>query len=319
MKAIQVTGSKATPEIVLTESLPKPIPNGSHILIRVHAAGITADEVTWPELYDTPNRVPGHDISGVVEALGPDYRGPVSVHDSVYFMLRPAAGQGGQAEYALVAPEEIAPKPTTISHAEAAALPIPILTAWEAIFEHAKLEQGSRILVTGASGAVGVMLVQLATRLLGAEVTGLASAQNHAYLKELGASRVVDYRSPGWETSIKDMDAVFDTAGGSTLSKTWSTVKPHGIIVTVADPPPPWASGKEQPDELHTYPDVKTKYFIVTAQAGPLAKVAALIDDGSVKPLPVKVFPADEAVEAWSYASQRSRHGKGVIEFVSEE
>ncbi|POR30977.1 Reticulon-4-interacting protein 1, mitochondrial [Tolypocladium paradoxum] len=319
MKAVQVTGSKAAPEIVLTEFLPKPIPKGNDILIKVHAAGITADEVSWLELYDAANRVPGHDISGVVEALGPDYKGPVSVGDAVYAMLRTTAEQGGQAEYALASPDEVAPRPTSLSHAEAAALPIPILTAWEAIFEHARLQQGGRILVTGASGAVGVMLVQLASRLLGAEVTGLASEQNHAYLKELGASHVVDYRSPGWETSINDMDAVVDTAGSSALSKTWSTVKRDGIIITVADPPPPWASGKEQPDELRTHPDVKAKYFIVTARGGPLARVAALIDDGSVKPLPVKAFPADEAVEAWRYAGQRSRHGKAVIEFVSEE
>lgn len=319
MKAVQVTGSKAATEIVLAESLPKPTPKGNDILIRVHAAGITADEVTWPELYESASRVPGHDISGVVEALGPDYRGPASVGDSVYAMLRPTAEQGGQAEYALASPGEVAPKPTSISYAQAAALPIPILTAWEAVFEHAKLGPGSKILVTGASGAVGAMLVQLASRLLGAEVTGLASAKNHAYLQELGASRVVDYRSPDWEASIKGMDAVFDTAGSSTLSKAWSTVKRDGIIITVADPPPPWASGKERPEELRTHPGVRTKYFVVAARASPLAKAAALIDDGSVKPLPVKVFPAEKAVEAWGYAGQRSRRGKAVIEFVPEE
>jgi NADPH:quinone reductase-like Zn-dependent oxidoreductase len=317
MKAVQITGDKGAHEIKFTDALPMPTPKGRDILIKVHAAGINADEVTWPELYETSNRIPGHDISGIVEALGPDYDGPLSVGESVFAMLHTDSSQCGQAEYTIASPDEIALKPTSISHAEAAALPIPILTAWEAIFEHAKLQQGSRVLVTGASGAVGVMLVQLARHLLDAEVIGLASPKNHAYLKELGASQVLDYKSPGWEDSIRNVDTVFDTVGGATLDKTWSTVKKDGFIVTVADPPPPWASGKGKPEQLKEHPDVKWIYFIVTARGDNLAKVTTLLDEGSVKPLAVKVFSAAESLEAWKYAGQRGRRGKAVIDFAS--
>ncbi|KAK5994029.1 putative zinc-binding oxidoreductase-like protein [Cladobotryum mycophilum] len=319
MKAVQITGVKAAYKIVLTNALPKPVPKGSDILIKVHAAGITADEVTWSELYDSSTRVPGHDISGVVEALGPEYNGPIVAGNSVYAMLDAATGQGGQAEYVTAKADEIALKPTSISHAEAAALPIPVLTAWEAIFEKAKLERGSKILVTGASGAVGIMLVQLAHHILGAEVIGLASAKNYARLLELGASRVIDYNSNNWEETIKGVDAVFDTVGNSTLAKAWHTVKSDGIIVTVADPPPPWAFGMGKPEELLTHPKVRWDYFVVKARGDTLSKAATLLETGPVKPLPIKAFGVADALEAWKFAAQRGRDGKVVIKFVAGE
>ncbi|KAM4060493.1 zinc-binding dehydrogenase [Hirsutella rhossiliensis] len=317
MKAVQITGSKGSHQITLTHSLPAPTAQGRDILIKVCAAGITADEVTWPELYDSSNRVPGHDVSGIVEAVGPEYDGPAVVGDGVFAMLGTSTDQGSQADYAVVLPDEIAPKPASLSHAQAAALPIPILTAWEAIFQHAELASGSKVLVTGASGAVGVMLVQLASRLLGAHVTGLAAASNHAYVRDLGASHVLDYNSPDWESAVSEMDAVFDTVGGQTLAKSWNTVKKNGVVVTVADPPPPWALGKEEPEELRRYPDVRKVYFVVTSQGSTLSKVAALLEKGDVKPLPVKVFPAEDALAAWAYARKRGREGKAVIEFLA--
>lgn len=319
MKAVQILGSQVDHRIVLSNTLPQPSLTGNQVLIKVHAAGITADEVIWPELYASLNRVPGHDISGTVEALGPEYDGPLSLGESVYAMIDADAPQGGQAEYAIAMANEIAVKPSSISHAETAALPIPALTAWEAIFKHTKLAHDSKILVTGASGAVGVMLVQLAKKLLNAEVIGLASPSNHALLAELGASTVVDYNSPNWHVEIDGVDAVFDTVGGETLVKTWSTVKKNGIIVTVGDPAPKWAFGRGQPEELQNHPEVKWLHFIVSPDSDTLSKVASLLDDGTLKRIPVKVFEVEEAVEAWRFASQRGRKGKAVIRFVSEQ
>ncbi|KAF4509060.1 hypothetical protein G6O67_005366 [Ophiocordyceps sinensis] len=315
MRAVQVTGSKASYQVTLSDSLPAPTPQGCHVLVRVRAAGITADEVTWPELYDSASRVPGHEVSGVVEAVGPDYRGPAAVGDGVFAMLGAAAGQGAQADYAIASPDEIAPKPPSLSHAQAAALPLPILTAWEAIFERAALPSGARVLVTGASGAVGVMLVQLAARVLGAHVTGLAAPSNHALVRDVGASHVLDYNDPEWQSSVTEMDAVFDTVGGQTLARSCNTVKRDGIVVTVADPPPPWALGKEEHGELSRHADVRRVYFVVTSRGSTLSKVAALLEGGQVQPLPVKVFPAGDALDAWAYARKRGREAKAVIEF----
>ncbi|KAL7943861.1 NAD(P)-binding protein [Trichoderma barbatum] len=319
MKAVQILGSQDDHRIGLSNTLPRPSPTGNQVLIKVHAAGITADEVIWPELYASSNRVPGHDISGTVEALGPDYNGPLSPGQIVYAMIDAGAPQGGQAEYAIAEPNEVAIKPSSISHAQTAALPIPVLTAWEAIFKRTEIAHGSKILVTGASGAVGIMFVQLAKKLLNAEVIGLASLSNHAMLVELGASHVVDYSHVGWHEEIHNVDAVFDTVGGETFKKIWSTVKKAGTVVTVADPAPEWAFGKGQPKELQDHPDVKWLHFIVSPDSDVLSKVASLIDDGALKPIPVVAFEVEKAVEAWEFAAQRGRKGKAVIEFVTKE
>ncbi|KFY29866.1 hypothetical protein V494_08425 [Pseudogymnoascus sp. VKM F-4513 (FW-928)] len=317
MKAVYVAGTRAAPKITLNTSIPRPIPEKDEVLIKVHAASITADELTWPELWeDSPVRIPGHDISGVVHSLGPNYKGPLSVGDAVTAMIGAKRGMG-QAEYAISTAEEIAPKPATISHAQASALPIPVLTAWEAIFQHAKLKSNMRLLVTGASGAVGAITVQLAHQLVGAEIIALASPQHHGMLKELGASQVLDYNTPDWEDSVKNVDVVLDTVGDSVLAKTWKTVKSDGIIITVAEPPSAWEYGKGKPEELSSHPNVRWLFFIVSSRAEILAKSAELLDSGRIKPLPIEVFPADKAVEAWEFAAQRGRKGKVVIEFVS--
>ncbi|KAK3352647.1 putative zinc-containing alcohol dehydrogenase [Lasiosphaeria hispida] len=316
MKAVQILGERGHHQIAVTNLMARPVPRGHEVLIRVEAAGITADEVGWVEVYKTPTRIPGHDISGVVEQLGPDYTGTLSVGDAVFAMLHADRGQG-QAEFAVTREDETAAKPATVSHAEAAALPIPVVTAWEALHRHAGLERGARVLVTGAAGAVGRMLVQLAALLFDAEVVALASARNHALLRGLGAAEVVDYSAADWEMHVGKVDAVFDTVGGAVLAKSWRTVKSGAVIVTVADPPPPWAFGKQVPEELQDHPGVRYVYFVLSTDSEALAKVAALIDEGKVKALPVAEFPVDEAVEAWELAAKRSRGGKVVIKFGS--
>lgn len=316
MKAVQVVGDKGNNKITVHDCIAKPTPLGRHILIQVHAAGITADELTWPELYDTPNQIPGHDISGVVKGVGSDYDGSIAIGDEVFAMLDAGGGRGGQAEYVVVTADEISRKPSSITHAEAAALPIPILTAWEAIFEHAKMKKGARVLITGASGAVGAMMVQLASKLLDVEVIALASFHKHIYVKSLGAKLVLDYTSSAWEESAQDMDVVLDTVGGSTLDRTWKCLKKDGTIVTVADPPPPWAFGRGKPKELLTHCDAKWAYFIVSTNGDILAKAAAFLENGTLKPLSVEAFPVDNAIEAWQRSSHRQRKGKVVIEFV---
>lgn len=213
MKAVQVQGDSSSPKVVTTDSLPEPKqPQGSEILVRVHAAGITGDELQWPELYSRPSRVPGHEISGIITALGPEYRGPLVISQEVFAFTSAETGQG-QAEYVICHANEVVPKPTSISHQEAAALPIPLLTAWEGIMDHGRgiRKPGMRILITGASGAVGRMAVQIAA-LNGAYVIALASARYSDVLRELGAHEVVDYNNTsegeGWETRVRDVSLV---------------------------------------------------------------------------------------------------------------
>ncbi|KAL2017327.1 hypothetical protein VTK56DRAFT_2300 [Thermocarpiscus australiensis] len=344
MKAVQILGPKTNPQITLNPAHPLPsLDNANHdghpldpakaILIRVHSAGLTGDEITWPELYDhNPTRIPGLEVSGVVAQLPPGYTGKLAVGDDVYALLHTDRGGRGQAEYVYARADEVARKPRTLSHARAAALPVPALTAWEALFkrvppglpEGGQQQQGQqqlRILVTGASGAVGSLLVQLARRRVpGARVVALASGAREGYLRELGADEVVDYAVPDWEEGMaKSVDAVFDTVGKEVLAKCWTVVKDDGVLVTVGDLPPAWAFGKGVAKEAEGRPGLRYDYFIVSPDREALEEVARLIDEGAVKPLPVVEYPADKAVDAWEFARQRSRHGKVVINFVADD
>ncbi|KAK3308341.1 uncharacterized protein B0T15DRAFT_392339 [Chaetomium strumarium] len=331
MNAIQILGPKTNPTVSLSRFHPLPTPDphapNSEILIRVHSAGLTADELTWPELYSASNpmHIPGFEISGVVASLPSTYTGPLSVGDSVSALLHPDRGKG-QADYVYARPEELARKPKCLSHAQAAALPIPALTAWEALFKRAWSPRpiptsGLRVLVTGASGAVGSMVVQLAKKVIGARVVALASGAKHGYLRELGADETVDYTAADWERGVgmKSVDAVFDAAGGEVLARAWATVKDDGVVVTVADPPPVWATDKGAvPRELEGRPGVRYTYFIVSPDSETLGKISGLIAEGTVKPLPVVEFSVDKAVEAWDFARRRGRQGKVVVNFVAD-
>ena len=143
MPAIQILGPKTNPTVTLNPTQPLPATDPSAVLIRVHAVGLTADELSWPELYNTPTRIPGCDVSGIVAAL-PTPTSPTSplltssgrplkIGDAVYTM-QPADHGSGQAGYTYALPQHIAHKPAALTHAQAAALPIPVLTAWEGLF-----------------------------------------------------------------------------------------------------------------------------------------------------------------------------------------
>ncbi|KAJ5148030.1 Polyketide synthase enoylreductase [Penicillium atrosanguineum] len=298
--------------------MPEPTPRNSEVLVRVHAAGVTGDEILWPEPYAAPSRIPGHDISGVISAFGPDYSGPLKHGQEVYAMIAADRGEG-QADYVICLADEVTPKPTSISHEEAAALPIPILTAWEGLIDHGALKAGMRVLVTGASGAVGTFAVQFATQLAGAHVIALASSKNHELLRQLGAHEVLDYNASSWKSQVTDVDLVFDTVGGDVLIKSWETVKDDGAIVTVGDPAPSWAFGRGRAVESIDHPKVRHMHFILTPNAERMQQASDMIDAGTVKVLAVETFPFHKAEEAWAFARQRSRNGKVVIKFAEAE
>ncbi|KAK2771046.1 alcohol dehydrogenase zinc-binding domain protein [Colletotrichum kahawae] len=312
MKAIQILGPPSSPKITTTTSLP--VPNTSEILIRVHAAGITADELLWPELYASKTRIPGHEISGTIAALGPTPTGPPHLNQEVFAFIAADRGGGGQAEYVVCLPHEVAPKPASLSHEEAAALPIPLLTAWEAVITRGDGGPGMKVRVTGAGGAVGRIAVQLAAR-RGAEVVALASSRSSEKLRGLRAREVLDYEDEGWSAKIRGVDLVFDTVGGDVLGKTWEVVRPGGMIITVGDPAPGWAFGSGPAEEAVRYPDVRYKYFIVSPNLEALSEAAGMIDAGLIEVLRVEAFSFEEAEQAWEYAGKRGRDGKAVITF----
>ncbi|KAF4822656.1 putative zinc-binding oxidoreductase [Colletotrichum siamense] len=264
------------------------MPNSFEVLIRVHAAGITAPELTYPV--------------------------PLRLNQPVFAFIAADRGGGGQAEYVVCLPDEVVPKPVSATHEEAAALPIPLLAASEGIIARRKVGAGMKVLVTGASGAVGSIAVQIAAR-RGAEVVALASLRSAGRLRGLGAREVVGYNDESWSADIRGVDVVFDTVGGDVLGKSWEVVRPHGMIITVGDPAPPWALGRGPAEEAGRYPDVRYEYFIVSPNAGALSEAAGMIDAGLIEVLRVEAFCFEEAEQAWEYAGKRGRDGKAVITF----
>ena len=188
MKAIRIH-DRGGPDHLVYEDVPQPHPDPGEVLVRVYATGVIANELKWDETYQTkvgsPRAlpIPGRDLSGVVEEVGPGVTTPVR-GDEVYAMLDYGV-DGAEAEFTIALPNELAPKPRTLDHVQAAAVPLTALTAWQALFEHARLVAGQTVLIHGAAGGVGVFAVQLA-HWTGAQVIATASARN----RELGANLV---------------------------------------------------------------------------------------------------------------------------------
>src|SRR3954453_10449706 len=187
VKAIRLH-ARGGPEQMVYEDAPLPAPAAGEALLRVCAAGITPTELTWSETYRTPDgherlpTIPGHDVSGVVEVLGPGVS-DVSPGDAVYGLIA-FPRDGSAAEYVAVRAADLAPKPRSLDHVHAAAAPLSALTAWQAFFTHAGLSSGQRVLIHGAAGGVGAFAVQLA-RWRGAHVSATASVRHHEFLRGL--------------------------------------------------------------------------------------------------------------------------------------
>ena len=191
MKAIRIH-SRGGPDQLVYEDAPQPHPGPGEVLVRVYATGVIANELRWNETYETPSGstrvlpIPGRDLSGVVEEVGPDVT-TLTKGSEVYAMI--AYGRdGAEAEYTIALPSELAPKPHTLDHVHASAVPLSALTAWQALFDHASLVAGQSVLIHGASGGVGVFAVQLA-RWAGARVIATASARNRDLLHERELTR----------------------------------------------------------------------------------------------------------------------------------
>src|SRR5918998_4385390 len=254
MKAIRLHG-RGGPEQLVCEDSPAPTLEAGDALVRVHACSITRAELTWPPVHTAPDGstrpfiIPGHEVSGVVEAVAPDVR-DVKAGDEVYALVD-FDRVGGAAEYVAVRAADTAPKPSSLSHVEAAAVPLAGLTAWQALFNQAGLSEGQSLLIHGAAGGVGTYAVQFA-RLAGARVIGTARAKDEGLLRELGADEVIDYTATRFEDEVVGVDVVFDAVGGETLERSWRVLRRGGVLVTIAssekaDPPDKRPAGEGSP------------------------------------------------------------------------
>jgi NADPH:quinone reductase-like Zn-dependent oxidoreductase len=314
MKAVRLH-RQGGPEQLVYEDAPEPDLGAEDALIRVHATGITPTELTWAETYrncDGSERlpaIPGHEVSGVVERMA-DGVSEVSIGDEVY-ALTSFCRDGAAAEYVAVRAADMAPKPKTLDHAQAAAVPLSALTVWQAFFDHAQLARGQRVLIHGAAGGVGGFAVQIARR-HGAYVVGTASAENRAFLLSLGANEVIDYRQAQFEQAVRDMDVVLDTIGGETRERSWQVLKPTGILVSLPGPIPESeaaAHGKRG--------GRRGVFFIVQPNREQLGKIAALIDSAAIRPVIAETIPLAKARQAFERGVAGHTRGKLVLQVIT--
>ena len=278
------------PEQLALEDADRPRPGLADALVRVHAAAITRGELEWP--VDRLPAIPSYELSGVVEEVGRGVAG-VAAGDEV-FALIPFDRDGVAADHTSVPAELLVSKPRALGHAESAAIPLPALTAWQALFDHGRLGADERVLIHGAAGNVGGFAVQLA-RAAGAHVTGTASAANLDLVLELGAHEVVD-AAEGVEDAVEPVDVVFDTAGGDRLRRSPAVLRAGGRLVSVAEEPPEGGV-----------------YFVVEPNRDQLGSIARMVAGGDLRPPLVEVFPFTSAREAFARSLEPGRRGKVVL------
>lgn len=294
------------PEVLAFEQTPLPEPSGREALIRVCAAGVGP----WDALVrsghsgvqQTLPLTPGADIAGVVERIADDSDASLRAGDAVYGVTN-ASFIGGYAQYAAASLSSIAPKPASLTFADAAGVPVVAVTAWQMLFDRANVNAGETVLVLGAGGNVGAYVVQLAHS-VEAHVVGVAHSKDAEYLRGLGADRVIDSATERFEELVTGVDAVIDTIGGETQERSFAAVKRGGVIVSSVSPPSAELAGRY---------GVRTAYFIVAVSAKELERIGSLIDDGALKTDLGIVLGLARAREAHEMLAGALPHPRGKI------
>jgi NADPH:quinone reductase-like Zn-dependent oxidoreductase len=306
MKAIRIH-SFGGPEVLELDDVPIPQPGDDELLMRVHAASVNPVDykirrgtVPWVSREMLPMTL-GRDLSGTVESAGAGVDA-FSDGDALYAMLG-SIDRGSYAEYVVVKPNEAAPKPARLSHIEAAAVPLAALTAWQGLFDHGHLEAGQTVLIHGGSGGVGHFAIQFA-KMKGATVLTTVSGQNRDFVTELGVDRAIDYQSQRFEEIARDVDLVLDLVGGETQERSWSVLKPGGMLVSALGEPS---------SEKAVQHRARGVGYRAQANAGQLAEIGRLIDQGKVHPVVMATYPLAEAREAHERLERGHVRGKIVL------
>jgi len=292
MKAIR-THEPAGISGLAYEEAPDATPMIGDVLVKVAACGITHNELDWPlrtcrNGHQRDSIIPGQEVSGVVTALGLGTAG-IAVGDEVFGLTDPYR-DAAAAEYVAVEARNVAPKPQTVDHVHAAAVPRAGLTAWQALFDHGRLAKGQTVVIHGAGGAVGSTAVQLA-RWAGAEVVGTGRSRARQLVMELGADRFVALDEDRLEDAAGSgfqADVVFDMVGGEVLARSSALLKPGGALVSVVSLELP--AGRD---------DIRTVFFIQEASRAQLTELARLVDEGHLRPQVGGVYPLAQAVQAY--------------------
>jgi NADPH:quinone reductase-like Zn-dependent oxidoreductase len=309
MKAVQIE-RYGKEEVIEIAEVEQPQPGAGQVLVKVKAAAV--NPVDWKirdglgDLFGLkPPLILGCEVAGTVEAVdgGPTRTGSsdFAVGDDVYGFL--GAYTGGYAEYVVAPASEFVRKPKQIDFDSAAAVPVGALTARQGIFDHGKLESGQRILITGASGAVGSMAVQLA-KLTGAHVIGTGSGRNEEFVRGLVADDFVDYKKTKFEEEVSGVDVVFDTVGGETQERAFQTLKRGGVLVSTVNPP-----SAEKSKEF----GVTVAMTMVMSKPDQLAEINRLLESGKLKVRVATVLPLAEVKKARQLSASGHADGKIIL------
>jgi NADPH:quinone reductase-like Zn-dependent oxidoreductase len=309
MKAVRIH-EFGSPDVLEMEDIAIPHPAADEVLIKVYASAVNPVDqkiIAGKSQEKFPTEFPltiGWDVSGVIEKAGDKVRN-FHIGDEVYGRPYPTTN-GAFAEYVVIKADQVALKPKSLDHINAAAVPLAGLTAWQGLFKFGKLEKGQKVLIHAASGGVGSFAVQFA-KWKGAYVIGTASAENLAFIKQLGAEEAIDYKHERFEKKVTDADLVLDLVGKDTQQRSLQVIRPGGRLITTVVP--------EFEDEA------KEKYihlegFTAQSYSRDLEQIGDLIDNGLVSPVVSAVFNLDECKKAEMLIAKGGTRGKIVIKVV---
>jgi NADPH:quinone reductase-like Zn-dependent oxidoreductase len=304
MKAVRIE-RYGNEEVMELAEVGQPKPDAGQVLVNVKAAAV--NPVDW-KIRDGLGKmfglklplILGCEVAGTVEAGGSGVKDFVA-GDAIYGYL--GAHSGGYAEYVAALASEFVLKPKQIDFDTAASVPVAALTAWQGIFDHGKLGSGQHILITGASGAVGSMAVQLA-KAKGAHVIGTGSSRNEEFVRKLEADEFIDYKKAKFEDKVSGVDVVFDTVGGDTQERTFQTLKRGGFLVSTVSPP-----SAEKAKEF----GVTVAMVVMMPKPDQLAEINRLVGSGKLKVRVATVLPLAEVKNAHQLSASGHADGKIIL------
>lgn len=309
MKAAQYSKYGGPEVLQINQNASNPSVGAGQALVEVHAASLNPFDVSLrsgrlKEMM--PLNFPvtiGGDFSGVVSAVGVGVSS-FKVSDEVYGQsLIINGGSGSLAEFAAAKVANISLKPKNISHIETASLPLVGSSAIQVLEEHIKLKQGDKILIHGGSGGIGSIAIQVA-KALGAYVATTVGTESVEFAKGPGADEVIDYKTQKFENLLKDFDAVFDTIGREIAERSFKVLKRGGVIVSMLGAPSPELAKQYGVTSIGQNTRVNSKT---------LARLTELVEKDAIKPQVDKVFPLDQAREAFEYFESGHPRGKVVV------
>jgi NADPH:quinone reductase-like Zn-dependent oxidoreductase len=335
MKAFALTRYGKTNSVAAVERA-QPDVGDDDVLVQIHAASINPLDLKIrngelkPLLPYTLPIVLGNDLAGVVVKTGPRVRG-FTAGDAVF--AKPNQDRiGAFAEYLALNENDVAPKPERLDMTEAASLPLVALTAWQALVVKARVQPGQKVLIHAGSGGLGSIAIQLAKH-LGATVATTTSAKNAAWVKDLGADVVIDYKTQDFADELSGYDLVLDTQGGVTLEKSLQVLKPGGTVISVAGPPDPVFAREFGANWLLVQAmrvlsfsirrkakkrGVTYSFLFMTANGEQLRELSTLVDAGVIRPVIDRVFPFDDTLEALAYVESGRSKGKVVVTMTDQ-